>query len=128
MDRKVRILFVDDEPIFLQLYKRFVLEDNNVSAKFINDPFLALEILRKEQFDLVVSDFDMPRMNGVVLITEAKKLQSPETVFVLCTGNDFQEDYNIADVYIHKQRIRVISGIINSLKKGERSFVGRRYS
>ena len=69
---KTKVLVVDDDPNLTELlvdtlvvigYEAFAAE----SAK------TALEILRKEHIDLVISDINMPDMSGIELLEEIKK-------------------------------------------------------
>ena len=63
----VRVLLVDDEPNFrawlTKLMRRIGFQVENAA-----DGEEALELLRRETFDLVISDYEMPRMDGIVLI------------------------------------------------------------
>jgi len=54
--------------------------------------FQALRALKKEKFDLLITDFDLPVMNGLNLINEAKKLY-PKVDVVLMSGDSKKFDY-----------------------------------
>lgn len=75
-----RILFVDDEadlePLVLQKFRRQIRE-GSVSFVFARDGVEALEKLNDSPgIDLVVTDINMPRMDGLTLL---QKLQEAET-------------------------------------------------
>ena len=79
-----RILFVDDDENILAGYKR------NLRLKYfvrtISDPEEALLVLSKEEdFDVVISDFKMPVMDGITFLSKAKKIR-PDTVRIILTG------------------------------------------
>ena len=84
-----KVLFVDDEPNVLQSIRR------NLRKKFDLDTAeggeAALKKLgEKDGFAVIVSDMRMPGMNGVELLSEAKK-RWPDTVRVMLTGNADQQ-------------------------------------
>ncbi|CCG54551.1 Two-component system response regulatory protein, LuxR family [Flavobacterium indicum GPTSA100-9 = DSM 17447] len=72
---KDRILIVDDHKIFSESLK-VVLERNNFEAICISDASVALKYLKTEVFDVVITDIEMPHMNGVTFIKEIKKNES----------------------------------------------------
>ena len=79
-----RILFVDDDENILAGYKR------NLRLKYfvrtVSDPADALIILSKEDsFDVVVSDFKMPGMDGITFLSKAKEI-APDSVRIILTG------------------------------------------
>ncbi len=81
-----RILFVDDEPGLGEVGKRR-LTSLGYDVTVASDPMKALEIARTDAkgFDLVITDYSMPRMSGLVL---ARSLLSvlPNVKIVLLTG------------------------------------------
>lgn len=84
-----KILFVDDDPNVLAAMQR------NLRKQFVFETALsgniALEILRaKGPFAVIVADMTMPLMNGVELL-EAVRLESPNTVRLMLTGNADQK-------------------------------------
>jgi adenylate cyclase len=73
-----RILFVDDEkdlePLILQKFRR-LLRSGEIELEFACDGLAALECLSASDFDLIISDINMPRMDGLKLL---EKLQAGE--------------------------------------------------
>ena len=73
-----RILFVDDEedlePLILQKFRR-LLRAGELELEFACDGLAALECLSQSEFDLVISDINMPRMDGLKLL---ERLQTEE--------------------------------------------------
>ena len=81
--QKARILFVDDEERIINLLR--VMFRSTYEVFTASGGAQALEILRKEHIDVIVSDQRMPGMTGVQLL--AKVCQHwPHTVRVLLTG------------------------------------------
>ena len=72
MEVKAKILFVDDEEIILSNVKDFLEDTFDITTE--NSPQAALELLKNEKFDIVISDFKMPKMSGADFLSAAKKL------------------------------------------------------
>jgi CheY-like chemotaxis protein len=79
-----RCLFVDDEPIILAAIRRLVRAEP-FECVLATDPHDALEMCRAQPFDIVVSDFRMPRMTGVEML-RATRIISPDARRLLLTG------------------------------------------
>src|SRR5665647_1484655 len=70
--KKLRILHVDDDVAFLSVAKQ-VLEDNahfQVETAFSAEE--ALQKLRMSEYDVVITDYQMPGKNGLELIREVR--------------------------------------------------------
>lgn len=79
-----KIIVVDDEVISLTILKS-VLENAGHDITTASDGEAALEIMKKMKFDIVLSDFNMPGMNGIELTKEILKL-SPDSIVILITA------------------------------------------
>lgn len=81
-----RILYVDDEKEVSEACKR-MLEHLGYQVTAEVDSIEALEIFRAQpgQFDLVVTDYTMPRMTGTDLAREILQIR-PDLPIILCTG------------------------------------------
>jgi len=79
-----RILLVDDEKNILEAYKRNLSDDFEVETADSGSAALAL-ISTNKPFNVIVSDFKMPRMNGVELLEKVKNL-TPDTIQIMLTG------------------------------------------
>lgn len=81
---KQRILLVDDEPNVLTALRRQLRGLFDVEIE--SDPSVAItEINRKNPFAAIVSDYRMPRINGIEFLAQVKK-QSPDTTRLMLTG------------------------------------------
>lgn len=82
---KSRILFVDDEPAILRSLKRI---SSKIDAVILtaSGGQEALDIINECPVDVIVTDFNMPNMNGNDLLTEVTKI-APETVRMVLTGH-----------------------------------------
>ncbi|MBL8028420.1 MAG: response regulator [Fibrobacteres bacterium] len=92
---KGRILLVDDEPDLLDVLGEF-LEDIGYSVATAGDGLAALEVLDKDSnFDLLLSDINMPRMKGFELLAEARK-KYPKLKSALITAYDINSYIELA--------------------------------
>ncbi|MCI0488680.1 MAG: response regulator [Blastocatellia bacterium] len=79
-----RILIIDDEPNVLSVL--YSLLSEQYQCKTATNALEALEYLRQEKYDLVLSDIMMPGMSGLELLEEISR-SSKDTVVVLISGN-----------------------------------------
>lgn len=82
---KQKILVVDDELDMLLLLKMIIEEKTPFQVITTNNPYEALEIFKKEEFDIIIADLKMPGMDGLQLYEEIKKID-PEIPFILITA------------------------------------------
>lgn len=80
-----KIVIVDDDKIVTSALKTLLKLEGFDNAEYFNSPKDALDYLKTEQPDLILSDFMMPEMNGFEFLSEAKKLY-PEVSMILLTG------------------------------------------
>jgi two-component system response regulator PilR (NtrC family) len=81
---KGRVLVVDDEKSMREILEIFLRnEDYDVSVAA--DGKSAVESIRSDIFDLIISDMKMPKMGGLELLKNVKE-SSPDTVFVVMTA------------------------------------------
>ncbi len=80
-----RILLVDDEENVLKAIQR-VFRQENYTVITAASGQAALDLLRKEQFHLIISDHMMPGMTGAELLKQVKVLK-PEVIRIMLTGH-----------------------------------------
>ncbi|MFD1572131.1 PAS domain S-box protein [Halorubrum laminariae] len=87
----IRVLHVDDHREFADLTATSLKrEDDCFSVDTAPNADVALDKLADGQFDCVVSDYDMPRQNGLELL-DAVRDQYPDLPFILFTGKGSEE-------------------------------------
>jgi len=102
----IRVLYVDDEPTLLELGKiflensgRFTVDTSTSAQESLNSPALL-------SYDVIVSDYQMPGMNGIAFLKDVRK-RSTGLPFILFTGRGREEVVieainNGADFYLQK--------------------------
>lgn len=86
----VRVLFVDDEEDILDAYGDLLRMLFGWQVTCAASGTEALSILRQKEFDVIVSDYRMPRMSGVQFLRKARVV-APRTPFVILTAYDDPE-------------------------------------
>jgi len=77
-----RILVVEDDRTTQHLVTS-ILKSSGYDITAVSEGGAALEELRRDHFDLVITDVWMPNMNGLDMLTEVRKLPQPPRTLVL---------------------------------------------
>jgi response regulator RpfG family c-di-GMP phosphodiesterase len=77
------VLYVDDEPTNIELFKAHFKKDYNV--KTAASAKEGLDLMRDEEINVIVTDLKMPEINGMEFIELVKK-KSPRKVCILLTA------------------------------------------
>lgn len=112
-DKFTRIMAVDDEPDILEVIK-LILARHDLKVDTFTSPFDALEKLRKEHYDLVLSDIRMPLLNGIELAREIRKVR-PETHVLFMSA--FETAVTMANAGVKEDGIIKKPFSISQLKK-----------
>jgi PAS domain S-box-containing protein len=87
----IRVLHVDDEPGFADLVKTYLERDYEVlDVTTVKSGPEALARIEDDDFDCVVSDYNMPEMNGLELL-DAVRAEDSDRPFILFTGRGSEE-------------------------------------
>lgn len=82
----MNILYVDDERDLLELATTF-FEDENLPIDTAADIQEALEMIRKKNYDLIISDVRMPSGSGIGMIATAREEKKFSGKFILVSGD-----------------------------------------
>ena len=85
MERAKKILVVDDESGIRFLLSE-VLQNRGFEVSLASDGQESLDKLEHDHFDLVVTDINMPRLDGVAMLKRMKKTGRDEKIIIM-TGN-----------------------------------------
>jgi len=102
----IRVLCVDDDSGILELTETFLEDGDYIGVTPVLSATSALEILEKEAFDVIVSDYRMPSMDGISFL-KALRAKADQTPFIIFTGVGRDEVIpyamnNGANAYIQK--------------------------
>ncbi len=79
-----KILIADDEkPIRDSL--KMILDEEGYATDVVGDGEEALQKIKEENYDVVITDIKMPKVDGIQVLEEASKI-SPETFFIIMTA------------------------------------------
>jgi len=124
MGKEKKILLVDDEQDFLQLMK-FWLESKGYSVVTAGDGEAAIDLVKKEELNIILIDLRMPKMDGVETIKRIRGFNKDIPIIVIsayvddpmatesmkygisgifCKHKDFQEGLSLLEsaLRVHK--------------------------
>ena len=101
-----KALLVDDEKALLEISVAYLEKDSNLEVDTAGSAKEALDRLRNSNYDAIVSDYQMPEMNGIELLKHLRK-NGNQTPFILFTGKGREEVVidalnSGADFYVRK--------------------------
>ena len=85
-----KVLVIDHNKTSLMVIKR-MLSSFSFSVTALRDPFEAIKILKKEEFDLLFIDFNLPELSGIDLYKRLivnTEIKVPKTIFISATGRE----------------------------------------
>ncbi|MGA9029498.1 MAG: response regulator, partial [Methanoregula sp.] len=100
------LLYIDDEPGLLEIGRLFLEQNGEFAVTCALSGDRALDLLQKNRFDAIVSDFQMPGMDGIELL-KLVRASYGGIPFILFTGRGREEIViaainNGADFYLQK--------------------------
>ena len=90
----IRVLHVDDEPADLEITRIFLKREYKDDFEIVSVLSVreALEKLESEHFDTIISDYQMPEMNGIEFLEVVRKSgKYADIPFILFTGKGGEE-------------------------------------
>jgi DNA-binding NtrC family response regulator len=96
MKSSISVLVVDDEEMMRSLLTK-ILSREGYNILTAEDGLQALEMLREDKIDIVISDMKMPRMNGFELLKHIKD-EYPATGVIIMTA--YGDTYTVKDALL----------------------------
>ncbi|TDU42680.1 DNA-binding NtrC family response regulator [Gelidibacter sediminis] len=82
-----KILVIEDEASIRRVLVKILSEENDsYQVEEAEDGLVGIEKIKKEDYDLVLCDIKMPKMDGVEVLETVKKIK-PETTMVMISGH-----------------------------------------
>jgi DNA-binding response OmpR family regulator len=104
--KDIKVLHVDDELSLLEVSKQILTLENNFEIENATSVDEAFKKMEKQQYDAIISDYEMPQKNGLDFLKELRA-QNNTIPFILFTGKG-REDIAVkalnlgADSYVDK--------------------------
>jgi len=102
----ISLLYVDDEPALLNASKMYLERSGDFVVTVARSAMEGIRLLAEETFDAIISDYEMPDMNGIDFLKHLRSERN-EIPFLIFTGRGREEVViealnNGADFYIQK--------------------------
>lgn len=102
----IKALYVDDEEGLLEIAKHYLEADGEIELSITTSPESALQAILLDRFNVIISDYQMPRMSGLDLLKSLRS-KGVDTPFIIFTGRGREEVViealnNGADFYLQK--------------------------
>lgn len=77
-----RVLLVDDEPFVCEAINLALTRDGH-NVKMVMDPDLAVALINTQEFDLLLTDYSMPKLTGMDLVKIAKHKDKDQRAIIM---------------------------------------------
>ena len=129
MKKPIKVLVVDDEKGIRVLLSEVLLH-RGFEVSLARDGQESLEKLEKNHFDLVITDINMPRLDGVSMLKSMRKTGREEKIIIM-TGNPsdqrlLDEDMPQVVTRLNKPfRIQTLMNVVTAATTRERETAGQ---
>jgi PAS domain S-box-containing protein len=86
----ISVLYVDDDRSLLEITKLFLEDTGEFQVDTAESVHHALDILQQRIYDAIISDYQMPELNGIDFL-KILRVKYPELPFIMFTGIDRDE-------------------------------------
>ncbi|MBW1710521.1 MAG: response regulator [Deltaproteobacteria bacterium] len=92
-DTKMKVLIVDDFSTMRRILKNILRQLNFNNIIEADDGSTALDLLKRERVDLIISDWNMPKMTGIELLRHVRQTEGiQDTPFLMVTAEAQQDN------------------------------------
>lgn len=82
-----KILIIEDEAAIRRVLKKIITEENeNYQVEEAEDGLAGMELIKNNDYDLVLCDIKMPKMDGVEVLEKTQKIK-PEIPMLMISGH-----------------------------------------
>lgn len=86
----ISVLYVDDEPVLLDICRLFLEKTGEFRVQTELSAIRALDRLSQESFDVIISDYQMPEMDGIEFLKKIRS-ENNSVPFIIFTGRGREE-------------------------------------
>lgn len=95
------LVFIDDEEQILKSIQRALRREKNLNCEFFSDPQQAMQYIKENSIDAVISDMKMPEYDGVYVLNNVRKI-SPNTERYILSGEASEIDISRCILIAHQ--------------------------
>ncbi|MEM5474650.1 HD domain-containing phosphohydrolase [Hoeflea sp. AS60] len=92
------IFAIDDSPSVLSFLKQTIETIDNCKVLAFLDPNNAIEVLRTQQADLILVDYNMPGINGIELISQVRHIRQSDDIPIIMLTSETDPAIKIAAI------------------------------
>ena len=82
-----KILIIEDEAAIRRVLSKIIVEENKAyEVSEAEDGLLGIELIKNNDYDLVLCDIKMPKMDGIEVLEKTQKIK-PEIPFIMISGH-----------------------------------------
>jgi two-component system chemotaxis response regulator CheY len=125
-DAKMKILLVDDFATMRRIIKNILRQAGYSSIFEAENGAAALEVLRKEQIEFIISDWNMPQMPGIELLKAVRNSEQwKDLPFLMVTAEGQKENvleavkYKVSNYIVKPFTPETFMEKINQIFKGK---------
>ena len=109
MDSRKRVLIVEDDREVLFVWTAALKKLTNTDIETAGDGLDALDQFEADPFDLVVTDLSMPRMNGVELTREIRRLDANVPIIWVTAHAHYEDRLDEPGLNVHTFLVKPVS-------------------
>jgi CheY-like chemotaxis protein len=85
MPQTISLLCIDDNPLFLDAFRARLEQEKDLDVTTASTSAEALDLLNRQYFDVIISDYAMPDMDGLALFKEIRA-RGGQSIFIIATA------------------------------------------
>lgn len=115
-----RILIIEDELMTANAVKE-ALELNEMEAEIAEDGIKGLDLIKKNDYDLILLDLKMPKLTGEEVLKEIRKIRPYVFVIIYTNFSEFADIKALANIgidgYVNKGPDSDLKELVNMIKE-----------
>jgi len=125
--KELKVLYAEDD-LDLQKQTKEFFEVLFKSVKVVNNGYEALSAYKQEDFDIVISDVRMPKMDGIELTTKIREINQLQNIIIISAYNDTEDLLTFINLNIRQfiQKPINIDSMLETLYTTSKSIVNEK--